>query len=56
MGLGKQVEPVLDSLWKISLPFVPSEPFVKELAEAEKDLVMEKNCKRMEIHQGKISS
>ena len=36
MGLGKQVEPVLDSLWKISLPFVSSEPFVKELAEAER--------------------
>ena len=30
MGLGRQVEPVLDSLWKISLPFV------EELAEVER--------------------
>jgi hypothetical protein len=36
MGLGRQVEPVLDSLWKISLPFVLSESFVEELAEVER--------------------
>ncbi|MGA7899700.1 MAG: hypothetical protein WCA39_12660, partial [Nitrososphaeraceae archaeon] len=36
MGLGRQVEPVLDSLWKISLPFIPSVPFDEGLSEAEK--------------------
>lgn len=36
MGVGRQIEPVLDSLWKISLPFIPSEPFHEDLIEAEK--------------------
>jgi hypothetical protein len=36
MGLGKQVEEVIDSLWKLGLPFVPSEPLVDELAEVER--------------------
>ena len=36
MGLSIQVEPVLDSLWRISLPFISSEPLVEELAEVER--------------------
>jgi hypothetical protein len=35
-GLDRQAKPLLDSLWKISLPFVPSEPFFEELAKAER--------------------